>query len=293
VTFEKKYAVSKRKQQIGTFTAKEIIKLLKIRELSTIHKVKVEDREITVGEFVTTHEAGDLPEQQISKPTPEETKPKETEPKRVENAAPKFPSSSAQPVRPKPPPSPPPSKPKPNLSDPVPPTEPRQAPPPTTTGIPSEIQSKSTDHKPVLSIKTNEDSRQRISKLKRHENSGVKKDRSRSYPDQKSRNPILRCFGFGVSLIKKALLIGMFIIIAYVGTSLLNHHRLKKDLETFLQQALQLENLDMSGFTLEGYYLIDDPRKGTVEILRNGERRSYEFKVTGNGITGSVKLDME
>jgi hypothetical protein len=95
-----------------------------------------------------------------------------------------------------------------------------------------------------------------------------------------------------VSLIKKALLIGTFIIIAYVGTSLLNHHRLKKDLETFLQQALQLENLDMSGFTLEGYYLIDDPRKGTVEILRNGERHSLEFKVTGR-ITSSVKLDME
>jgi hypothetical protein len=292
LSLEEKYAVSKRRKLIGTFTAKEIIKLLKIRELSTIHKVKVEDREITVGEFTSAHETGDLPEQNIVKPTPEETKPKETKPKRVENAAQKFSFSSAPPVRPKPPPSPPPSKPKPNSPDPVPPTEPRQAPLPATTGIPSETQSKSTDHKPVLSIKTNEDSGQRISKLKRRENSGVKKDRPRSYPEQQSRNPILRCFGFGVSLIKKALLIGTFIIIAYVGTSLLNHHRLKKDLETFLQQALQLENLDMSGFTLEGYYLIDDPRKGTVEILRNGERHSLEFKVTGR-ITSSVKLDME
>ena len=82
-------------------------------------------------------------------------------------------------------------------------------------------------------------------------------------------------------------------MIAYGGASLLNHHRLKKELETYLQQAWQLENLDMSGFTLEGYYLIDDPRKATVEVLRNGERRSYEFKVTGNGITSEVKLEME
>ena len=282
MTFEEEYNVSKRQQQIGTFTAKEIIKLLQKRELSTIHKVKVEDKEITVGEFVTTHEAGELPEQNIVTPTPAETKPKETKPKRAEKAAPEISSSSAPPIRTKP-----------NSSDPVPPAKPRQAPPPATTGNPSETQSKSTDHKPVLSIKTKKDSGQRISKPSRRENSGVKKDHSRSYSKKKSSNPILKCFALGVSLIRKALLIGTFIIIAYFGTSLLNHHRLKKELEIFLQQAWQLENIDMSGFTIEGYYLIDDPRKATVEILRNGERRSYEFKVTGNGITGSVKLEME
>ena len=267
---------------MGTFTAKEIIKLIKIRELSTIHKVKVEDKEITVGEFTSAHEAGELPEQNVADPTPEETKPEETKPKRAEKSAPKVPSSSAHPVRPKP-----------NSSDPVPPAKPRKAPPPATTGNPSENQRKSKDHKPNRSTEKKEDSGQRISKPMGRANGGAKKDRSRSYQNQKLKNPILRGFGLGLSFIRKTLLIGTFIIIAYVGASLLNHHKLKKELETFLQQAWQLDNLEVSGFTLDGYYLIDDPRKATVEILRKGERSSHEFKVTGNGITSEVKLEME
>ena len=282
MSFEEKYAVSKRRKQIGTFTAREIIQLLKIRELSTIHKVKVEDKEVTVGEFASAHEAGELPEQNIAEPTPEETKPKETKPKRAEKAAPKVSSSSAPPIRPKP-----------NSSDPVPPAKPRKAPPPATTGNPSETQNKSADHKPVRSIKNKEDSGQTVSKPMGSANGGTKMDRSRSYQNQKPKNPILRGFGLGLSFIRKTLLIGTFIIIAYVGASLLNHHKLKKELETFLQQAWQLDNLEVSGFTLDGYYLIDDPRKATVEVLRKGERSSYEFKVTGNGITSEVKLEME
>ena len=84
MSFEEKYAVSKRRKQIGTFTAREIIRLLKIRELSTIHKVKVEDKEITVGEFASAHESGELPEQNVAEATPEEAKPKETKPKKAE-----------------------------------------------------------------------------------------------------------------------------------------------------------------------------------------------------------------
>ena len=279
MSIEEKYAVSKRKKPVGTFTAREIIQLLKIRELSTIHKVKVEDKEITVGEFTSAHDSGELPEQNIAEATPEETKPKETKPKKAEKVTPKAPSS------------PPPSKPK--SAKPPSPLKPSPTAPTPTTGKDLPPPTKSADHKPLRSIKAKEDSRQTVSLAKRNENSGAKKDRSRSYSKKKSSNPILKGFGLGLSFIRKALLIGTFIIIAYFATSLLNHHRLKKELGAFLQQAWQLENIDMSGFTLEGYYLIDDPRKATVEILRNGERRSYEFKVTGNGITSEVKLEME
>jgi len=74
MSFEEKYDVFKRRQQAGTFTAKEIIKLLRTRELSTIHKVKVGDEEMTVATFIETHENGGLPEQNLGKEEPEEKK---------------------------------------------------------------------------------------------------------------------------------------------------------------------------------------------------------------------------
>ncbi|MEC9124298.1 MAG: hypothetical protein VX969_09155, partial [Verrucomicrobiota bacterium] len=108
MSVQEKYAVSKRRKQTGTFTAKEIIQLLKIRELSTIHKVKVEDSEISVGEFVAAHEAGELPEQNAVEPTPEPTKPKKapkaspkpspSPPAKPKTAQPRPPASGAPPA---------------------------------------------------------------------------------------------------------------------------------------------------------------------------------------------------
>ena len=77
MSFEDKYAVSKRGQLAGSFTAKEIIDLLRMKELSTIHKVKVDDEELTVAAFIDLYEIGGLPEQNLGKPPIEEKKKEE------------------------------------------------------------------------------------------------------------------------------------------------------------------------------------------------------------------------
>lgn len=81
MSFEDKYVVSKRGQPAGSFTAREIIDLLRMKELSTIHKVKVDDQEMTVATFIDTYETGGLPEQNLGKPEApvEEEEPEETE----------------------------------------------------------------------------------------------------------------------------------------------------------------------------------------------------------------------
>lgn len=294
MSFEEKYAVSKRRKQIGTFTAKEIIKLLKIRELSTIHKVKVEDKEITVGEFASAHEAGDLPEQNVVEATPEETKTKEAIPKRVEKVTPKVSSSPSQPVKHKPPPSSLPLKPKPPSSKPLSPARPRPASPSATTGNDSATATKSADHKPLRSIKAKEDSRQTVSLPKRNENSGSKRDDPKIKMTGTTGYPPPKKHGLGVSLLKKALLIGTFVVIAYGCASLFNHQKMKSKIESLFQQSSPIDDIEVSEFTLEGYYLIHNPRKATVEILRNGkEARTYHFKVSGNGITSRVQMEME
>ena len=126
MSVQEKYAVSKRRKQTGTFTAKEIIQLLKIRELSTIHKVKVEGREISVGEFVAAHEAGELPEQNAVEPTPEPTKPQKApkasqKPSHSPPAKPKTvqpgPPASGSPPKPAPPTPKPPPKPPPPVEE--------------------------------------------------------------------------------------------------------------------------------------------------------------------------------
>jgi hypothetical protein len=104
--------------------------------------------------------------------------------------------------------------------------------------------------------------------------------------------------GLGVSLLKGALLIGTFVVICppllYVCASLFNHQKMKSGIEALFQQSSQIDDIEVSEFTLEGYYLIDNPRKATVEILRNGkEARTYHFKVSGNGITSRVQMEME
>jgi len=84
MSFEDKYVVSKRGQPAGTFTAKEIIDLLRMKELSTIHKVKVDDAEMTVATFIETYESGGLPEQNLGKPPVEEEEEEEPEEEEVE-----------------------------------------------------------------------------------------------------------------------------------------------------------------------------------------------------------------
>lgn len=291
MSFEEKYAVSKRRKQIGTFTAREIIRLLKTRELSTIHKVKVEDKEITVGEFASAHEAGELPKQNVAEVTPEETKPKETKSKKAEKVTPKVSPSSTPPVKPKPAPSPPPSTPK--------SAKPTSAPKPIPTAPPptlndSLLPSKGTGRKPLRPLKAKEDSRQTISLAKRNENSGSKKDGPKIKRTGTTSSPLPKKRGLGESLLRKALLIGTFVVIAYGCASLLNHQKMKSEIESLFQQSSPIDDIEVSEFTLEGHYLIHNQRKATVEILRNGkEARTYHFKVSGNGITSRVQMEME
>jgi|TARA_B100000959_G_scaffold237321_1_gene256614 hypothetical protein len=274
VSYEEKYAVSKRRQQIGTFTAKEIIKLLRKREFSTIHKVKVENEEMTVGAFVAAHEAGDLPEQNIDKPKPEETKPKETKQKKAGKVATK-PSKTAAP----------PSKSTTDSSKPPAPPPPPSAP----TGKPQQTQGKGANRKPAQSIKAREGSGQRAAKPRRDKRSGAGVGRPESYlQEEEPGNPIRKALW-------SALVIVLFFIMAYVGSSLLNHYKLEGRIEMVLQQSLRLDadTVEVTGLTLEGYYFFDDPRHATVEVLKDGEPRTYEFKVTGNGITRSVQLELQ
>ena len=67
MAFQDKYSVSKRGQTVGPFTAVEIIDLLRMKELSTIHKVKLGQDWLTVSDFIDRYEKGLLPEQNLDK----------------------------------------------------------------------------------------------------------------------------------------------------------------------------------------------------------------------------------
>ena len=58
-----KYNVVKRGQESGPFDATEIMDLLRMRQLSTIDKVKLEKNEVPVSEFIDLFEKGELPHQ--------------------------------------------------------------------------------------------------------------------------------------------------------------------------------------------------------------------------------------
>ena len=79
MSFEDKYVVYKRGQPAGSFTAREIIDLLRNKELSTIHKVKVDDNEMTVAAFIEAFESQQLPEQNLGKAPIEEVEEEEPE----------------------------------------------------------------------------------------------------------------------------------------------------------------------------------------------------------------------
>ena len=77
MVYQEKYSVSKRGQTSGPFTATEIIDLLRMKEISTIHKVKLGQDWLTVSDFIDQFEKGLLPEQNLEKvfeDEPEETK---------------------------------------------------------------------------------------------------------------------------------------------------------------------------------------------------------------------------
>ena len=67
MSYVEKYTVSKRGQEEGPYTGEEIVDLLRMKELSMIHKVKVGQEWVSVGDFLDKREKGELPEQNIEK----------------------------------------------------------------------------------------------------------------------------------------------------------------------------------------------------------------------------------
>ena len=67
MVYQEKYSVSKRGQTRVPFTATEIIDLLRMKEISTIHKVKLGQEWLTVSDFIDQYEKGLLPEQNLEK----------------------------------------------------------------------------------------------------------------------------------------------------------------------------------------------------------------------------------
>lgn len=67
MSYQEKYSVSKRGQTSGPFTATEIIDLLRMKEISTIHKVKLGNEWLSVSDFIEQYEKGLLPEQNLDK----------------------------------------------------------------------------------------------------------------------------------------------------------------------------------------------------------------------------------
>ncbi|MDG1326331.1 MAG: DUF4339 domain-containing protein, partial [Opitutales bacterium] len=65
MSYQEKYSLSKRGQTSGPFTAVEIIDLLRMKEISTIHKVKLGQDWLTVSDFIDQFEKGLLPEQNL------------------------------------------------------------------------------------------------------------------------------------------------------------------------------------------------------------------------------------
>ena len=67
MSYVEKYTVSKRGKEEGPYAAAEIIDLLRMKELSTIHKVKVGADWMVVPDFIDLFEKGELPEQNLEK----------------------------------------------------------------------------------------------------------------------------------------------------------------------------------------------------------------------------------
>ena len=67
MSYVEKYTVSKRGKEEGPYRAAEIIDLLRMKELSTIHKVKVGGEWMVIPDFIDLYEKRELPEQNLEK----------------------------------------------------------------------------------------------------------------------------------------------------------------------------------------------------------------------------------
>jgi len=79
MAYQEKYSVSKRGQTSGPFSAVEIIDLLRMKEISTIHKVKLGQDLLSVSDFIDQYEKGLLPEQNLDKVFKDEPEKEKTE----------------------------------------------------------------------------------------------------------------------------------------------------------------------------------------------------------------------
>lgn len=240
MSFEEKYDVSQRKQKVGTYTAKEIIKLLRKRELSTIHKVKVDDEMMTVATFIHTHEAGGLPEQNFGKEEPGEKK----KPSRAGDPSSKSRSASSK------------------------------------KGHSSQVRSKGSG-RPSVKGKMGRGGALPKRAQKRRVGSGVKGIHPKAEESGKFMSKPLR----------SASMVGLFLILAYLGCSWINGFKVKGQIENLFEQL----NAGSSKFqvieiNLDGFFLINDPRYAKVQVLYNGEPRPYYFKFPGYRINGKVEL---
>ncbi len=317
MSFEDKYVVSKRGQTSGSFTAKQIIDLVRMREISTIHKVKVDGKDMTVAAFIETYEKGGLPEQNLGKPAEEKKPKKKKNPKAKQTQTP-----SGQPAAT----SAPPPKPAANAEIHVSRGEQRfgpykvnevdeylksgnlrfsdlvwydgapewvplstvpgigqgvktlhAAPPPPNRPPPPALKPQT----PAPAPETAKPKPQAPPEASFEDHSEEEEPHD-SYtgspfePEKKTSNPMF-------TLLMVFMILLIVLIVAYFGGSWIHESRLKKKFEPMGE---------IVDFNLEGHYLFSNPRKGKVRIKRDGKIKSVEFKVTGNGVTGSTKIDL-
>ena len=86
MSYQEKYSLSKRGQTSGPFTALEIIDLLRMKEISTIHKVKLGKDWLTVSDFIDQYEKGLLPEQNLDQVFEDESEKDEVKKEEEETA---------------------------------------------------------------------------------------------------------------------------------------------------------------------------------------------------------------
>ena len=101
MSYVEKYTVSKRGKEEGPYRAAEIIDLLRMKELSTIHKVKVGGEWMVIPDFIDLYEKGELPEQNLEKTfedAEEESKKAEAESSTAEEEPKPEPEPEPEPV---------------------------------------------------------------------------------------------------------------------------------------------------------------------------------------------------
>ena len=326
MSFEDKYVVIKRGQEMGSYTAKEIIDLLRMKEISTIHKVRVDGKDVTVAAFIETYETGGLPEQNLGKPKPAKEKKKKAKEKVTD--APVAPPPQKKTPPPKPGPSDEihvsrgaerfgpymvkevqeylksgnlrfsdlawyngvdewvPLSTVPGLGEGI--TTLHAAPPPPPKPPPQR-------HKPTPPpAKKAEAPKEAPKKVEPEEVEASPEEEEEvdweeidSPPKKKKRRSPMKTFALTVSMI------GLFLVAAYFGSAWLHNYKLKGELERFMQRVMKAKHGEVKVTDLEmgGFYLIDDPRVAKVYVTRNGKTKIFKFEISGNGITKSAKVE--